>query len=97
MREPTFNPPGTVRVERTLEDSGSTVRLLLEPLPGERVRIREYYRRRKDQARFERVRKQEGQSVTFELLRLERSFADLFPQAGLFDELPVARPARRRR
>ncbi|MFA5568452.1 MAG: hypothetical protein WC972_07370 [Trueperaceae bacterium] len=94
MSGTTHSQVGAVRVERTLEGSGSTVRLLLEPLPGERVRIREYYRRRKDQTRFERVREQEGQSVTFELLRLERSFAELFPQAGLFDGLP---PTRRRR
>lgn len=73
-------------VERTLETTGSTIRLVIEPLPEQHVLIVEYRRKRRANERFERLRSEEGQRVPFELLNLEQSFEELFPQGGLFEE-----------
>lgn len=73
-----------VLVERTVETTGSTIRLLLEPLPNGQVLIVEYRRRRSDGGRFERQKGEEGKVVAFELLNLEEEFDELFPQAAMF-------------
>ncbi len=81
--------PHAVTVERTLESTGSTVRLTIEPLPERHVLIVEYRRRRKPEGRFERQRSEEGKAVPFELLNLDEEFETLFPQGGLFDQQPA--------
>jgi len=88
--------PGIRTVERTLAGSGSTVRLLLEALPGRRVRVVEYHRRRGPEGRFERVRGEEGVTYPFEQLRLDQPYEAVFPQPGLFDELAAPAAAGRR-
>lgn len=85
-RTATKQSPHAVTVERTLESTGSTIRVVLEPLPERQVLIVEYRRRRKPEGRFERVRGEEGKSVPYDLLNLEQDFEALFPQAGLFEE-----------
>lgn len=77
--------PSAVTVERTLVSTGATLRLVLDPLPARRVLIVEYRRRRKGSERFERVRDEEGKSLPFEQLNLDRSYEQLFPQGRLFD------------
>lgn len=91
--------PGIRTVERTLAGSGSTVRLVLEALPGRRVRVVEYHRRRGPAGRFERVRGEEGVTYPFDQLRLDQPYEAVFPQPGLFDDLaaPVAGSRRTRR
>lgn len=69
--------------ERTVESTGSTVRLLLEPLPDQHVRILEYHRLRRGEARYHRQKDEEGQVMPFRLLNLEQSFEELFPQGEL--------------
>lgn len=72
-------------VERTLRSTGATLRLVLEPLPARHVLILEYRRQRRSGGRFERLRAEEGVRVPYEQLKLEKSFEQLFPQAGLFE------------
>lgn len=82
--------PHTVTVERTLEATGSTVRLVLEPRPEKQVFIVEYRRRRKPEGRFERVKSEEGKCLPFDLLNLDQGYEELFPQGGLFEEAAEA-------
>lgn len=77
--------PQAVSVERKVAATGSTIRLVLEPLPGRHVLIVEYHRRRGQGGRFERLRTEEGKRLPFHLLNLNVEFAQLFPQGGLFD------------
>lgn len=70
-----FDPSRTV--ERRLP-SGSTVRLRLEPLPDEQVRVVEYLRRAHDGARWERRTDEEGRSYPLAALGLGLPFRDLF-------------------
>lgn len=85
MAKRTRHPPTAVAVERTLESTGNTVRLLLEPLTRERVRILEYHRMRRGETRYSRQKDQEGVIVAFDRLKLERSFGEVFRQGSLFD------------
>lgn len=85
MAKQTRHAPTAVAVERTLESTGNTVRLLLEPLARERVRILEYHRMRRGETRYSRQRTQEGVIVAFDRLKLERSFGEVFQQGSLFD------------
>ncbi|HLV11069.1 MAG TPA: hypothetical protein VKY42_01345 [Trueperaceae bacterium] len=78
-------PRQTVVVERRIEELRTNLRLRLEPLTGERVRIVEYHRKRDGDHRWRRNRDQEGQVYDFAQLGFERSFEDLFPQAELFN------------
>ena len=64
-------------VERTLSH-GTVLRLKLEPLPGERVRVLEYHRKAPGE-RWGRVLEEEGRTLRYDQLRLSPSFADLFP------------------
>jgi hypothetical protein len=63
-------------VQRTLTN-GTVLRLKLEPLPGARVRVLEYYRQRAGE-RWQRVREEEGRELAYGQLKLRESFADLF-------------------
>ena len=63
-------------VERLLPN-GTVLRLELEPLPGERVRVLEYHRRAPGE-RWHRLREEEGRMLRFEQLKLARSFAEVF-------------------
>ncbi len=70
-----FDPSRTV--ERRLP-SGATVRLRLEPLEGEHVRVVEYLRRARDGARWERRADEEGRSYPLASLGLGLTFGTLF-------------------
>jgi len=63
-------------VQRTLQN-GTVLRLKLEPLPGARVRVLEYYRRRVGE-RWQRVKEEEGRELAYGQLKLRESFVDLF-------------------
>ncbi len=78
-------PPSAVTIERVLDQPPVTIRSVVVAVGQGRVRILEYYRRRPDETRFVRVHGAEGRVVPFEQLRLERSFAELFPQGELFE------------
>ncbi len=75
----------TAVVERRLDDLHTTLRLLLEPLAGRRVRVVEYRRKRDTDARWSRNKDQEGAVYAYDELGLGPSFDELFPQAKLFD------------
>jgi hypothetical protein len=64
-------------VERTLSN-GTVLRLKLEPLPGERVKVLEYHRKAPGE-RWQRLSEEEGRTLPYDQLKLPRSFADLFP------------------
>lgn len=61
---------------------GTTLRLTLEALTDERVRILEYYRKPKGSSQFRRVKSDEGEVLPFSQLGLEESFAELFAEVG---------------
>lgn len=92
----------TERVVQRVLPGGTVLRLTLEPLPGGRVRVLAYQRRRVGE-HWQSVREEEGRTLAFERLGLSGSFADLFGA----DLLGVAgstvptnapvRPRRRRR
>lgn len=63
-------------VERTLPN-GTVLRLLLEPLPEEQVKVLEYHRRALGE-RWQRLREEEGRAVRYEQLKLSRPFAEVF-------------------
>jgi hypothetical protein len=67
----------TVLVERTLS-TGSVVRLKLEPLANNRVKVLEYYRKGFLSDRFKRHIEEEGKVFPFEDLNLSESYARLF-------------------
>ena len=70
-----FDPSRTV--ERRLP-SGSIVRLRLEPLADEHVKVLEYLRRTHDGARWERRADEEGRSYPLASLGLGLTFGTLF-------------------
>lgn len=81
-----IKPTGdTATAERFIESTGSTIKLLIEALPDQQVRIIEYHRRRKNETRFHRAKDEEGQILPFHLLKLEQPYEELFPQGTLFD------------
>lgn len=57
---------------------GTTLKVTLEPLEKEQVRIIEYYRKAKHSSQFKRVRSEEGKVVAFEQLKLDKTFGELF-------------------
>lgn len=63
-------------VERTLQN-GTVLRLKLMPLPGERVRVLEYYRQAPD-GRWQRQRDEEGRTLSYDKLKLSQPFETLF-------------------
>lgn len=83
-KKPSY-PATAASAERTIDSTGVTVRLLLEPLPCERVKILEYRRLRRGETRYSRQRDQEGVIVPYDGLKLDRTFGELFPQGNLFD------------
>ena len=68
------------RVQRTLQN-GTVLRLKLEPLPGERVRVSEYHRKVPG-TKWQRLREEEGRVVRYEQLKLTSSFAEVFTTFG---------------
>jgi hypothetical protein len=73
---------GTRVVERVVAGSGSTVRMRLEPAGEGRVRIVEYFRRRRGEARFRRAPGEENREVPYARLGLEPAFEELFDRPG---------------
>ena len=63
-------------VERTLPN-GTVLRLLLEPLPRERVKVLEYHRKAPGE-RWQRLREEEGRAARYKQLKLTRPFAEVF-------------------
>lgn len=63
-------------VERTLEN-GTLLRIKLEPLPGERVRVLEYHRKASGE-RWQRLREEEGRTLHYNQLKLRHPFAEVF-------------------
>ena len=60
-------------VERTLS-SGSTVRLWLEPLEGERVKVLEFWRKLPCSEKFKRCHDEEGKTLAYASLGLSQSY-----------------------
>lgn len=73
---PLYDP--TAEVERTIEGTGTILRLRLFPLGKSRVRIEEYHRKRTHESRFSRVSSEEGLEVMFAQLRLGKSYEEVF-------------------
>jgi hypothetical protein len=67
----------TAIIERTLS-TGTTLKLKLEPLQNEQVRILEYWRKPRRGVSFRRVKDEEGKIVAFTQLNLAQSYTDLF-------------------
>ncbi len=67
----------SIMVERTLS-TGSIVRLKLEPLEGQKVKVLEYYRKGFLSDRFKRHSEEEGKVFAFGDLKLPQSFEALF-------------------
>jgi hypothetical protein len=63
-------------VERTLKN-GILLRLKLEPLPGERVRVLEYHRKASGERR-QRLREEESRTLHYDQLKLRHPFAEVF-------------------
>lgn len=63
-------------VERMLPN-GTTLRLKLEPLPRERVKVLEYHRRAPGE-RWRRVQEEEGRVLVYGQLKLAQPFDELF-------------------
>lgn len=63
-------------VERQLA-SGTVLRLRLEPLSGERVRVLSYHRKVSGRG-WQRVPEEEGRTLRYTQLGLEPPFAELF-------------------
>ena len=57
---------------------GTTVRSVLKPVGGERVRILEYYRKPKHSTQFRRVKSEEGKILPFAQLGLDSSYHEFF-------------------
>lgn len=64
-------------VERVLEN-GTLLRLKLEPLPKERVKVLEYHRKASGE-RWQRLSEEEGRTLRYDQLKLIYPFAELFP------------------
>ena len=57
---------------------GTTVRSVLEPVGGERVKILEYHRKPKNGTQFRRVKSEEGKILPFAQLGLNTSYDKFF-------------------
>ena len=68
----------SVVVER-VTSLGTTVRLKLEPVGENKVKILEYHRKHKGKEGFKRVKAEEGVVLPFAQLNLSESYEDLFP------------------
>lgn len=67
----------TVFVEK-VTSLGTILRLKLEPLDNEQVKLLEYWRKPKHSAKFKRVKSEEGKVLAFEVLKLKESFGTVF-------------------
>ena len=67
-------------VERTLPN-GTVLRLKLEPLLGETVKVSEYHRKVFG-TKWQRLPEEEGRVVRFDQLKLTSSFAEVFTTFG---------------
>lgn len=77
-----------VIVERELIN-GTVIRLLIEPVENERVRVLEYHRLSPKTNRFKRQFEQENKVLEFGKLGLSLSFADLFHQQTQAMSVPL--------
>lgn len=69
-------PEGTTFEKTT--SLGTTVRSVLEPVGGERVKILEYHRKPKRGTQFRRVKSEEGKVLPFAQLGLTTSYEEFF-------------------
>lgn len=79
FQDPLFSRERTV--QRTLAND-TVLRLKLEPLPEERVRVLEYHRQPPGGA-WGRQRGEEGRVLPFAKLRLPQTFSAVFGQANV--------------
>lgn len=73
--------PSLFDASRTLErrlPSGASVRVTLEPLARQRVRVLAYLRRSSDRARWERRGSEEGRTYPYASLGLALPFEEVF-------------------
>lgn len=77
-------PRQTAVAERRIDTLHINLKLRLEPLDDQKVRIVEYHRKRDDERRWHLAKEQEGQVYDYAKLKLTHAFEELFPQAGLF-------------
>ena len=68
----------SVVVERATS-LGGTVKLKLEPLGENKVKILEHHRKHKGKEGFKRVKAEEGVVLPFAQLKLTESYDELFP------------------
>ena len=83
-RPPLFRD--SVIVERVLQSTGSTLRVELVPLEGERVRIRQAWRKRAGGEAFHRAPDHELSSLPFAQLKIPGTFTEVFEGVPLADE-----------
>lgn len=67
-----------VTLEREMPLSGATIRVALEPLEGERVRVVQMSRRKPDSERFFKVDGEAGRICRWDQLGFDRPFAEVF-------------------
>lgn len=91
--KPKREPRRTATVERHLPDLHIHLKLLLEPLDGEKVRIVEYRRRRDNEQRYTRVKEQEGEVYPYAQLNLDQPFEELFPRTEPFTATDQGTPS----
>ena len=60
---------------------GTTVRSVLKPVGGERVKILEYHRKPKHSTHFRRVKSEEGKTLPFAQLGSDSSYHEFFGRA----------------
>jgi len=71
----------TAEVERQTS-TGATVRVTVEPVDGELVRVLSYERRRRGATTWERIEREEGRVMPWEQLGSGVAFAAVFTAAG---------------
>lgn len=96
MHEATFQDSlfSTERVVQRVLPGGTVLRLTLEPLAGERVRVLDYRRKRAGET-WQIVREEAGRTLAFDQLGLPHTFIDLF--GGTEGAETESRPAQRKK
>ena len=72
----------TVFIEK-VTSLGTVLRLKLEPLDNEQVKLLEDWRKPKRSAKFKRVHNEEGKVLAFEALKLRQGFQEVFELEGV--------------
>ena len=67
----------TTFVERSTA-LGTSIRLKLEPLAEQQVKILEYYRKAKGGSQFKRIKSEEGKVIAYAKLGFKEGFEELF-------------------